>query len=112
MTILAAKPTPKPVETRPADSAVDYQTFQAEIAKLFTNVLNIDVPSTTSDLLSTGILDSQKFVELLLQLERTFGVQIELEDFEFDNFRCIENIASLVLQCKTSTKRGAPQEEI
>jgi acyl carrier protein len=80
--------------TQPTNTAV----IQAEIAKLFTEVLHVDVQSTTTDLLDTGILDSQKFVELLLHLEQTFEVLISLQDFEIENFSCIEKIATLVFQ--------------
>jgi acyl carrier protein len=62
------------------------------------------VPLATTDLLDTGILDSQKFVELLIHLEQKFDAQIDLQDFEMENFRCIERIANLVLQRKTSAK--------
>src|SRR5437868_15486936 len=69
-----------------------------KIAKLFSDVLDVEVPSATTDLFQTGILDSQKFVELLLHLEKQFDTNINIEDFEFDNFRCIETIATLVLR--------------
>ena len=50
-------------------------------------VLDVEVPSATTDLFQTGILDSQKFVELLLHLEKQFDTNINIEDFEFDNLR-------------------------
>jgi acyl carrier protein len=36
------------------------------------------------------------FVDLLLHLEREFGVTVALEDIEFDHFRSIERIAEFV----------------
>ena len=86
------------------NSATEYQNVQAAIAKLFIDELNVDVPLPTTDLLDTGILDSQKFVELLLHLEQKFDAQIDLQDLEMENFRCIERIANLVLERKTSAK--------
>lgn len=100
MTNLAAKHTPRPVETGTTGSAAEYQNIQAEITKLFIDVLNIYVPSTTTDLLDAGILDSQKFVELLLRLEQKFGARIDVEDFETENFRSIETITNLVSRHK------------
>jgi acyl carrier protein len=82
----------------------EYENIKAGIAKLFAHELNVDVPSATTDLLDTGILDSQKFVELLLCLEQEFKAQIPVEDFEIENFRCIEKIASLVVQHKAPAK--------
>ena len=100
---MASEPTTRPLSNQLANSAVEYQDIQAEIAKLFASVLNVDVPLATTDLLDTGILDSQKFVELLFHLEQRFGAQIDVEDFEIENFRCIERIAKLVSLRKTST---------
>jgi len=78
----------------------EHAIIQEEIRKFFSDVLNVEVPSATTDLFGTGILDSQKFVELLLHLEEQFDRHIGVEDFEIDNFRCIEKIAILVLQSK------------
>lgn len=101
---MASKPTTRALTNQPTNSTVEYQNIQAEIVKLFLYVLNVDVPLVSTDLLDTGILDSQKFVELLLHLEQKFDAQIDVEDFEIENFRCIEKIANLVFQRKTSAK--------
>jgi acyl carrier protein len=76
--------------------------IQHKIDKLFSDVLNVQVPSATTDLFETGILDSQKFVELLLHLEEQFDTHIDIADLEFDNFRCLEKIATLFLRRKGS----------
>lgn len=78
----------------------EHDIIQGKIRKLFSDVLNVDVPSATTDLFETGILDSQKFVELILYLEKEFHTHIDIEDFEIDNFRCLENIATLVSRRK------------
>ncbi len=67
-----------------------------KIAKVFTEELNLEVPSTESDLFETGLLDSLKFVELLVKLEEVFGTLIAIEDLEIDNFRSIRKIAAFV----------------
>jgi len=56
----------------------------------------IDVPSHETDLLATGLLDSLGFVELLLQLERLFGIKVTMESIEPDDFRSIVRIAAFV----------------
>lgn len=90
--------------SQPAAPDAECQNVQAEIAKLFVQEMNVDVPSASTDLLDTGILDSQKFVELLVHLEQKFGARIDIEDFEIENFRSIETIANLVLRHKTSAE--------
>lgn len=68
------------------------------IAGIFSAVLNVDVDSADTDLFEAGLLDSLAFVELLLQLEREFGVTASLEDLDADNFRSIACIAEFVSQ--------------
>jgi D-alanine--poly(phosphoribitol) ligase subunit 2 len=63
---------------------------------VFSGALHLDVPAFDTDLFDTGVLDSLAFVELLLQLEREFGVTTSVDDLESDNFRSIDNIAEFV----------------
>lgn len=76
------------------------EAIERNLFALFSDVFNIEVPSPSADLFETGILDSQLFVELLLEIEQQFGARILIEDFEFDNFRCIEKIVALILSHK------------
>jgi acyl carrier protein len=80
-------------------------TLQDRIARLFSDTLSIDIPSTDTDLFDTGVLDSLAFVELLLHLEREFGVTTAMEDLEINNFRSIARIAGYV------TARTAPASD-
>jgi len=72
-------------------------TLQERIARLFSDILTIDIPSTDTDLFDTGVLDSLAFVELLLHLEREFGVTTSVDDLEINNFRSIDRIADYVM---------------
>lgn len=76
---------------------LDHPTVCRKIAGLFMQELDINVPSTDTDLIDTGLLNSLVFIELLLQLEQNFQIQISLQDFEIDDFRSIKNIAEFVL---------------
>jgi methoxymalonate biosynthesis acyl carrier protein len=82
----------------------EHQRIQTEVAGLLSEKLNLEVPSEDADLFETGILDSQKFVELLLHIEQQFGTRIDIEDFEIDNFRSIDRIAALILNRKNGAQ--------
>ena len=82
----------------------EYIRIQTEIAGVLAEKLNVDVPSEDTDLFETGILDSQKFVELLLHIEQQFGTHIAIEDFEIENFQSIGRIATLILNHKNGAK--------
>jgi acyl carrier protein len=76
----------------------DYKSVESRLTTLFSEIMHVEVPSVETDLFDSGILDSQRFVELLLHLEKHFNTQIDIDDFEIENFRCIEKIAALILQ--------------
>src|ERR1700691_726432 len=79
-------------------TSVGSRTIRSRLTAMFCDVMYLQVPSDDTDLFDTGILDSQRFVELLLFLEQNFHVQIDLEHFEIENFRTVEKIAALILR--------------
>jgi D-alanine--poly(phosphoribitol) ligase subunit 2 len=78
------------------------------VAAIFSEVLNRDVPSVDTDLFESGVLDSLAFVELLLQLEREYGVTTSVEDLDADNFRTIACIAQFVAARTAPRARVVP----
>jgi D-alanine--poly(phosphoribitol) ligase subunit 2 len=66
------------------------------LGALFVESFHIEVPSSDTDLLETGILDSLQFVELLYELEQHFGFRIKIEDIDLDDLRTLGRIARLV----------------
>jgi acyl carrier protein len=82
----------------------DQRNIQSRLSTLFFEVMHVEVPSVETDLFDTGILDSQKFVELLLLIEQSFHTQINIEDFEIENFRCIGKIADLIWRQQALSK--------
>jgi acyl carrier protein len=71
-------------------------TLYKNITELFSARLGLDIPSTDTDLFESGVVDSVSFVELLLQIETTFGIPMSLGDIEFENFRTVEKIADFI----------------
>jgi acyl carrier protein len=74
----------------------DSGNLERQLARLFSEKLNVEVPSVETDLIDTGLVDSLTFVEFLAQLEAVFGIQVSLEDLELDRFRTISRIASFI----------------
>jgi len=70
--------------------------LHAQIIKIFSEKLNLEVPSVDTDLVEGGILDSLAFVELLVCLEQEFVVEVPMDSFDIDNFRSIAKIAEFV----------------
>lgn len=74
------------------------------ITALFAERMQIEVPAEDTDLFEAGVLDSLRFVELLVCLEEEFGAKCSAEDLELDYFRSIVKIAEFVRE-----KRAASQ---
>ena len=74
----------------------DIDRLRERLAGIFSGALHLDVPSPDMDLFETGVLDSLAFVELLLQLEREFGVTTSVDDLDVATFRSIAAIADFV----------------
>ena len=66
------------------------------LGALFVETFHVEVPSTDTDLLQTGILDSLQLVELLLQLEQRFGIRLALDDIDLEDLRTLGRIARLI----------------
>jgi acyl carrier protein len=75
------------------------------IERIFHDALGVAVPSPTTDIIATGVLDSLALVTLLYELEQEFSVTIPL-DLDIESLRTIERLAELV--DRTSFDRGAP----
>jgi methoxymalonate biosynthesis acyl carrier protein len=74
----------------------DCTELKARIVRMFVEDLGVEAPAPETDLIRTGLLDSLKFVDLLLNLEQRFGAHIDLNKLELDHLRTVDQIARLV----------------
>ena len=81
----------------------DDTILQKEITSLLFQ-LNVEVPSAHDDLIESGLLDSLKIVELLVELENRFVLKIPFEELEIESFRSVESIARLIAHLCLSTE--------
>jgi acyl carrier protein len=72
---------------------------EAMLQTIFREDLQVEVPLPETDLFRTGILDSIKVVEMLLCLETRFGLHVEFDDLEIENFRSINAVNEFVKTC-------------
>ena len=77
---------------------IEHHGIHQKLTELFAKKLNLEVSSVNTDLVETGLLDSLALIELLAQLEETFGVSVSTDDLELENFRSIASIAGFVDQ--------------
>lgn len=76
----------------------------ARLQRIFFEVLEISLPSSTTDIIASGLLDSLLFVTLLYEIEEEFGVELPLEVIDIERLRSIETIAALVDELAVTTQ--------
>ena len=75
-----------------------------KITDIFSDKLNLEVPSIETDLFEDGLIDSLALVELLFALEHEFGMHISIENLAIENFKSIKKIAEFVVNQNASDK--------
>lgn len=66
------------------------------IVQLFEDSLSVELHSVEADLIEEGLLDSLLLVELLVGLEETFGINVDITDLDIEDFRTVRRIGRLV----------------
>jgi len=67
-----------------------------QIIQLFAEKLNVEVPCADTDLIETGLLDSLRLVELLLEIEASLGCRIPVDEIDLDDLRSVNRIVRLI----------------
>lgn len=77
------------------------------VARLFAEGLHVEVSEAGLDLIEAGLLDSLLLVELIVEIERRFGMTVPMDDLELENFRSIERIAAYLVRQKERSDADA-----
>lgn len=88
---------------------VDFSLLE-NVRQIVSERLLVQVDSVDTDLLEKGALDSLSLVELLADLERTFGVNLVFADLEIDDLRTVNRIAALVARHMDAEGSGLRRE--
>ena len=67
-----------------------------DIEAILRDQLNLEPADYGNDLLESGLLDSLALVQLIMHIENHYDVVLPIDDLEFENFRSVETICSLV----------------
>jgi D-alanine--poly(phosphoribitol) ligase subunit 2 len=70
--------------------------LQQQIIAIFRDRFETTLASGDVDLLEAGLVDSVRIVELVLELEQRFGVQLPFEELEIDDFRTVPRLAERI----------------
>ena len=77
------------------------ENLNENVTKVLVNInANVQSHINDSDLVSAGILDSLDIMRLVMELERTFKIEIEPADVISANFESVAAISALIEKCK------------
>ncbi len=71
-------------------------TTAERVRLLIREVLSFDVPSDETDLFDSRLIDSLALVSLIAEIEERFGIRIELDELDLDQFRSVDRIADFL----------------
>jgi D-alanine--poly(phosphoribitol) ligase subunit 2 len=74
------------------------EKLQQYIVEIFAERFDTQLTSEDTDLLETGLVDSIKIIELVLELEQRFGVSFPFEELEIEDFRTVLTLADRIAQ--------------
>lgn len=77
----------------PAD---DLEGFRSQIRHFVTRAFKAHSLGDEDDIFATGYVNSLFAMELVTFIEGTFGVSVESDDLDLDNFRSIARMADFV----------------
>ncbi len=70
--------------------------LQQQITAIFAERFETNLESGEVDLLETGLVDSVRIVELVLEIEQRFGVSLPFEELEIEDFRTVPRLAERI----------------
>lgn len=80
-----------------------------EIEALCVEKLSIRVRSADQDLFESGLLDSLSLVQLILELERHYQVELPLEELDISAMKTISEMAQLITDRQAAKSAAKPK---
>lgn len=91
-----------------SQGASDTADLVAQLDQLFRDVLNVTVPSSDTDLIDGGLIDSLALVELLFAIEQRFAVDLALEELDVESFRTLDRLATVIADAQHRSQATSP----
>lgn len=78
------------------------ESIKKQIVKVLIQIKKEIEPNlNSSTLITDGLLDSLDIMNLIMELENEFEIEIDPEDVLSENFESVEAIAALIEKCKS-----------
>jgi acyl carrier protein len=90
-----------------APGARDLEGLRAEVRTFIAKAFKGRPLADEEDIFATGFVNSLFAMELVTFIEGTFGITVESDDLDFDNFRTIDRVAEFVARKDAARDRPA-----
>ena len=77
-------------------TANDTNHVKETVRKFINNSINIDGLGDDENLFESGIVNSLFAVQLMTFVERSFGIEIGMEDLDVENFKSVSATATFI----------------
>jgi len=76
--------------------------LRSGLMEIFVERFDTRLASEFVDLLEGRLVDSVKLVDLVLEIEQRFGVELSFEELEIEDFRTVASLAERVARAASS----------
>jgi len=91
----------------------DSKAVREAVRSFINNSVNIDALGDDENLFESGLINSLFAVQLMTFLERTFGIEIGMDDLAIENFKSVGATAAFVARKSGGPADGkAPASEV
>ena len=81
---------------------MDVVDIKEKIVRFISDELGGEVEDVNQDLLKSAIIDSFNMIQLILFLEESFEVSVDIEELNLETFKSVQSIAEMVSKWKIS----------
>ena len=74
--------------------------IEAKVAEILKEIKPTVDLTDVNDIMDGGYIDSFELMSLIMTLNESFGIEVDLDDMTPENFRSIKDIAAMVARLK------------
>lgn len=78
-------------------------SIRTSVTSVVCKTLTIESIAFEEDLFDSGLLDSLSMVQLMVALEEEFGIRIEPEDLDFEDYKSVKSMTEMVNRLSLSS---------
>lgn len=75
-----------------------YSTISNDIKNFLSDHINIEELQLNEDIFQSGYVNSLFAMQLVMFVEKKFGIEVENEDLEITNFNTVGNLSTFVIK--------------